>query len=412
MASLSDKLQSLGVKIGAQDLPRPGETVHPQEPLFSVERVLPGRVLENSGGQSYLVEREYPCGYAHGESRLQISASLEAVASWADEPLVASATAAQIGFLDIETTGLSGGTGTYAFLVGAARFTGDHFHLAQFFMRDPSEEPAHLLALEAFLAPCDALVTFNGKSFDVPLLATRYLAQGWQPPLAGLAHVDLLHLARRLWRDRLPNRTLGNLEVQILGVQRAEEDIPGWLVPQMYFDYLRSGDARPLTGVFYHNAMDVVTLAALLNHVAGLLADPLHASLADDLDWPALGRLFDDLGRHDVALQLYQRALSGNLPLEHRQDTRRRYSMLHKRLGHLAEAVSLWEQSAGDGEIYACIELAKICEHDRRDPSAALRWTQAAQALADGLPRLERDGVQADLAHRRQRLELKIARNG
>src|SRR4030067_1036414 len=141
-------------------------------------------------------------------------------------------------------------------------------------MRDPFEEPAMLLALEEFLAPCKTLVTFNGKSFDAPLLTTRYTLQGWPSPMGRMAHIDLLHLARRLWRDRLPSRTLSNLEVQILGAQRSEEEIPGWMIPQMYFDFLRDGDARPMKRVFYHNEMDVLSMAALLNLVVNLLENP------------------------------------------------------------------------------------------------------------------------------------------
>ncbi len=190
------------------------------------------------------------------------------LAEWAREPRLAELAPADFAFLDTETTGLSGGTGTYAFLVGVARFEDEGLHLAQFFMRDPSEEPGLLAALEEFLAPCQALVTFNGKAFDAPLLLTRYLCHGWQPPFQGLAHVDLLHLARRLWRDRLPSRTLTMLEAHILGAGRSEEDIPGWLIPEMYFTYLQTGDPTPLKSVFYHNAMDVISLVALMEHMS------------------------------------------------------------------------------------------------------------------------------------------------
>jgi uncharacterized protein YprB with RNaseH-like and TPR domain len=142
------------------------------------------------------------------------------IAQWAREPRLAEVEPDTFAFLDTETTGLAGGTGTYAFLVGVGRYDGEDFHLAQFFMRDPAEEPALLWALTDFLGPCQALVTFNGKAFDVPLLNARYITNGETPSLTSTAHLDLLPLARRLWRDRLPSRALGYLEEHILGLTR------------------------------------------------------------------------------------------------------------------------------------------------------------------------------------------------
>jgi uncharacterized protein YprB with RNaseH-like and TPR domain len=408
--SISDKLKALGVKVGAKEIEPPNEPAAPERP-YSVERVVPGRVIENSGGEAYVVEAVYPLETGHGHGDLRLDAPLEAIAAWAKEERIGGAAPEAFAFLDIETTGLSGGTGTYAFLVGVGRYIGGEYHLAQFFLRDPGEEEAQLLALEDFLAPCQILVTFNGKSFDAPLLNTRYTAHDWRSPLPGLAPLDLLHLARRLWRDRLPSRTLGTLEVHILGHQRSGEDIPGWLVPQMYFDYLHTGDARPLTGVFYHNAVDVLSLAVLLNHMAHLLNDPLNGSVQDDLDWPALGRLFADLGRDEVAITLFRRALAGNLPGELQTRTLNDLSMLYKHRGEWDEAITLWQQAAQAGAIYACVELAKHSEHEQRDPAAALQWTQQAldHLLSPKTPAYERLQWQDELAHRCQRLLRKIA---
>lgn len=418
MPSLSDQLKALGVKIGTREVPPPAPPVAAAQPL---ERLIPGRILETAGGPAYVVEKIYPLVYrqeapstgllseAGRPWELHLSAPLDAVAAWAGQPRVAQADLRTFAFLDIETTGLAGGTGTYAFLVGVGRYIGEEYHLAQFFLRDPSEEPAQLLALESFLAPCEVLVTFNGKSFDAPLLNTRYLAQGWRSPVPDLAPLDLLHLARRLWRDRLPSRTLGTLEEQILGARRSGEDIPGWMVPQMYFDYLHTGDATPLLGVFYHNAMDVLSMAALLNHMAHLLDDPLHAQGVHDLDWPALGRLFDDLGRGDTAIELYRLALEGDLPPEHRADTQKRLAQLHKRRGELEHAMALWQTAAEARQVYACIELAKTCEHERRDPGEALRWTEQALLCLEVLPRYERLAWEEDLERRKGRLLRKLA---
>jgi len=409
VSSLSDRLRSLGVKVGASEISPPLKVEK-----YPIERVLPGSYLETDQGQAYVVENDYPREYQHGNQNLCLEAPLEALEKWAGEPGLHTLDIQSFAFLDTETSGLAGGTGTYAFLVGAGRFEGDQFHLEQFFMRDPSEEGALLLAVEKFLAPCRALVSFNGKAFDAPLLNTRYTLAGWKSPLPGLHHVDLLHIARRLWRDRLPSRTLGNLEVQILGTSRTEEEVPGWMIPQLYFDYLRSGDAREMKNVFYHNAMDVLSLAALFKHIAGLLADPLHTTELHNIDRASLARLFEDLKDHELAVQLYENSLhqsANGLPDELFWDTLQRLSFLHKRQGNFSLAISLWEKAARSGYLYAYVELAKVFEHVRRDYQQALEWTQQALQCIQksSFSPYERAYWQPELEHRLERLLRKQA---
>ena len=401
MPSLSEKLKSLGVKVGAKDLP-PARQRNP----YSIDRVLDGHPLENSQGQTYVVEARYPPDYRHGEKPIQITSSLHVIAEWAGERRLRDFPPGSFAFLDTETTGLQGGSGTYAFLIGVGRFDGDEFHLAQFFMRDPIEEAAQLMALEEFLAPCGALVTFNGKSFDLPLLWSRYIVQGWRPPFSETAHVDLLHLARRLWRDRLPNRSLGSLEIEILGAPRTGDDVPGWMIPQLYFDYLRSGDARPLKNVFYHNAVDVVSMAALFNHMAGLLADPLGGQIDDGIDVVALAKLFESMGDLEEATRLYVSGLEHDLPEPNLIQAIQRLALIHKRQENFPAAVALWEQAARHQYLEAYVELAKFYEHHLRDLEQALFWTESAVELVNqpGYPAYERRQWLAELEHRRQRL--------
>ena len=153
-------------------------------------------------------------------------------------------------------------------------------------MRDPGQEAALLAALDQWLAEFDVIVTFNGKSFDVPLLNSRFLMNGITTPFERYEHVDVLQIARKLWRDRLPSRALGELEKEIIHFYRTGDDIPGWMIPQVYFDYLRSGDARPLAGVFYHNVIDILTLAALFGHIGAMLNDP---TASGSRIWPGSG---------------------------------------------------------------------------------------------------------------------------
>ena len=405
MNSLSEKLRALGVKIGARDLPPP----RPRKP-YPIERVVPGRFQETPHGEVYVVEKRYPLEHQHGCATLRITAPLRIIAEWAREPCLADVELDTFVFLDTETTGLAGGTGTYAFLVGVGRYDGQEFHLAQFFMRDPVEEPALLAALTEFLQPCQALVTFNGKGFDVPLLNARYIANGEQSPLASLAHLDLLPLARRLWRPRLPSRALGYLEEHILGLVRDQEDVPGWVIPSLYFGYLRSGDARSMKSVFYHNAVDVLSLAALLSHIAELLDDPLNGAVVHGLDLVAMGKMFENLGRLGKAAQLYKHGLAHDLPEEIHWDTVRRLSFAQKRRGNLSAAIALWREAAGSGQIYAHVELAKFYEHKQRDYSEAAQWTHEALALvnAPDFPRHLCSRWLADLEHRLARLHRKL----
>jgi hypothetical protein len=266
------------------------------------------------------------------------------------------------------------------------------------------------MGLAEFLQPCKGLVTFNGKAFDVPLLNTRYIANGETPPQAFGVNLDLLPLARRLWRDRLPSRALGYLEEHILGAIRTQEDVPGWVIPSMYFGYLRDGDARPLKGVFYHNAMDVLSLAVLLTHMAALLESPLESRVMHALDLVAVGRLYEDLGRVDTAARLYEQGLAQRLPEGVQRDTLRRLSFLHKRQGNLSDALTLWHQAAGQGEIYAHVELAKYFEHTARDYYQAKSWTETAITLvrAPGFPRHVSWQWQSGLEHRLARLRRKL----
>ncbi len=217
MPSLADKLKSLGVDLGINDL---ATKKTPRRENYPIERVLAGEWQSTPQGETFVVEARYQADFQQGSVPLRGDAPLEIIAAWAKEPELANLDLEQFVFIDTETTGLAGGTGTYTFMIGAGRFEGDEFRLAQFFLRDPAEETAQLAAFEQFVAPCEAIVSFNGKSFDMPLLNNRYIINGWPTPLKDAGHLDLLHLARRLWRGRPPRRTLGGPGGKIFGGTR------------------------------------------------------------------------------------------------------------------------------------------------------------------------------------------------
>lgn len=316
---------------------------------------------------------------------------------------------AQWLFLDTETTGLAGGTGTYAFLVGLAWWDSGGLAVEQFFMRDYSEEHSVLVALGERLAERRVLVTFNGKSFDWPLLETRFRMTRSIAPRAPRAHLDLLHPARHLWRPRLGSVRLAQLERHVLGWDRGA-DVMSELFPQIYFDFVRGGPAEPLVPVFRHNQMDLRGLAALSDKILSLLAAP-EASKGDALDLYGLSRLLDRRGDDAAARRLYGRALGAGLPALLDRAARRGLARLAKRERNFPLANSLWEGLCGDSRegLEAYEQLAIYYEHHARDSGRAAELTRVALS---SLAQAARTGALEPGRTRcwRHRLEHRLAR--
>ena len=318
-------------------------------------------------------------------------------------------------FLDLETTGLAGGTGTYAFLVGLGRLTGDGFHLRQFFLRDLAAEKVMLAEMLPLLCGAQALVTYNGKQFDAPLLETRFqLARLVRPEVE--LHLDLLYPARRLWRHRWDSLRLVDLERNLLGFHRSD-DIPGELIPSTYFDFLRRGDEARLSLVFRHNADDLLTLAAVTAHALQLLTVP---ELATPEELFGVARIFERARHLDRARVLYERALAAGLPSTLAPAASYRLSLLCKRQRDYSRAVALWQQLLESGEkkeesgtLAVCEELAICYEHRLDDAETAAELTRRALALlgqdgrhtTNGLGNFE--GIRARLSRRLARLTRK-----
>ena len=404
MPTLSEKLKALGVKVGTADV-RPAV----RDDQHAIDSIVSGVWRSTPFGEVFVAEQTFLPEYTHGRASILPSSPLSVIARWAADQALLDAPLESYAFLDTETSGLAGGTGTYAFLVGVGRFIEGQFLLQQFFMRDPAEEAAVLEGLATFLAPCRALVSFNGKAFDAPLLRTRYTMHRMPLPFKDYGHIDLLPLARRLWRDRLPSRALKYIEEHVLGMIRTADEVPGYEIPWLYFDYLRTGDARPLAGVFYHNAMDVVAMAALLAHTTGMIASPFDGRVEHGLDFIALGRLFEDLGQPDEAARLYERGLETGLERADFGAAVQRLARLQRRRGDLEQARRLWEQASEAGHLYAMIEMAKYFEHRERDPVSALQWAKRAQQQLKIMeaPAYVKAHWRADLDHRMRRLQRK-----
>lgn len=333
-------------------------------------------------------------------------------------------------FLDTETTGLAGGTGTYAFLVGLAWWDAGGLQAEQFFMRDFTEEYSLLHELAARVAERPALVTFNGKSFDWPLLENRFAMTRSIPVPKLAAHLDLLHPARALWKLRLGAVRLVDLERSILDAPRLgwhrEDDVPSALIPQFYFDYLRGGSTEPVVGVVKHNQMDLRGLAALFGRIDAMLSEsPGMLEGCESLDLFGLSRFLQRRGNSVRAQTACTQALALGLPAEFRPKAQRDLALLAKRRGDHANAAEIWEELVADPRdgAHACEQLSIYYERRTRDTSRAtefaklglakIRRQRAAEVgasrdpyLAARLVRLERN-----FTARLERLERKSSRS-
>jgi uncharacterized protein YprB with RNaseH-like and TPR domain len=411
-----ERLRRLGLQKGARDLPRP---VRPQPPALEAG-VLPGEPVMTPVGPAWVRTARFPLD-EHPEIAAFLQASPAALAAAGRDPALAALDPGRAAFVDTETTGLSPGAGAYTFLIGVGEYeldsSGGAFVVRQFFMRSPAEEAAQLLLAEEALGRSAGLVTFNGRAFDVPLITTRFILARMPVSFARLPHLDLLPPARRVWRARWQSCRLGNLEQNVLGVQRTLEDVPGWMIPDIYRDYYRTGVATEmLAHVFYHNLQDIVSMALLGARLAELFrADRLGEALAGlhPLETLSLARCYEALEWHEAGIEAYRAAQAGFTLEAERAAVLRDLGLLYKRLGRHEDAAAVWEEwlaSVAGDDLTPYVELAKHHEWRTGDLAAARGWAAWALHLAEGgSPGPLRDIEVADLRHRLARLERKLS---
>lgn len=400
-ADLRERLRRLGVSVGAAGVKPPLRPHAPPPPAESVADGSDDTVVlqaeDTLFGPAWLSRTVYPIAHSHGNRPLgdALGLSPDALAGLG----VPGSPLRDALFLDTETTGLAGGTGTLAFLVGVGYFAGEtetsergHFIVDQYFLRDPAAELAMMTAIDRRVCARDLLVTFNGRAFDIPLLETRFALARLAAPFAERPHLDLLLPARRLWRNAYTSCSLGSLEYHVLGVHRDQQDIAGFLIPELYRGFLVTGDMHEMSRVMYHNLLDILSMVTLAARLSEALLRPatrgerlaVGRQHARSHAWGEAERVYR-AGDDDAAVRL---ALGEAL----------------KKQGRHAEAAEVWEALAdGDGAqaIEALIELAKYYEWQAVDLTRALLAARRAQRLT------RVSETRAALSHRIERLQRK-----
>lgn len=398
-SSLRERLDNL---VGDRAFPEPKRK---RRACVSMEEAVGGSLVEGSDGTSLIVRNHYPYNYAYGDVVLSDihRLSRDTLALMGGDPRLAGDGIEELLFLDTETTGLSGGAGTCAFLVGAGFFKGDSFHVHQFFMRDFNEEKAMLSHFREILLKAGSLVTYNGKAFDAPLLEGRFILQRRKSSLLALPHLDLLFPSRKLWKGRFEDCRLVTLEEKVLGLPR-HDDIDGSLIPQCYFDYLHSGDTSMIGRIFTHNRHDIIALAALTAKIGLMLENPLNEN---GQGLVRLGRMHSERGDKTAGRLCLEKAIVLDLDQPDRILAAKELSLQYRREGRYAESAQILEKllqggSCSDASVF--IELAKHYEHREKDCGKALA---TVISILGHLPSGQLS-LQNALLHRKARLERKI----
>jgi hypothetical protein len=342
------------------------------------------REVETPLGKHMQVFKAWPQLHMHGNADVGALAELppDLLAVLGGDDRI-EAPAARWAFLDTETTGLAGGSGTIAFLIGVGAISGRGFELTQYFIREFGEEPSALEALAAHLESFDVLVTYNGKAYDQPLLETRFRMSRQKPPFARLKHVDLLFAARRLWKLALERCKLTDLESRILGFERVN-DVGGAVIPQLFFEYVRTRNLRPLWPVFTHNAYDILSLACLAAIVPAAFRDPERLKSAEEMI--GLARWLRNEERLEEALALMRRAVNRRIAEPLLYETLWHIAEMERKLGRDDAALAVYTEISTTTNAYrgkAYERLAIHYEHKEKNALMALEMTQAALRISD-----------------------------
>lgn len=352
-------------------VPRPGAA--------ALECLIEGRWIHSPLARVYQTTVRFPLHHRHGSAPLGdwLASTYEGLSVIAAESQAAHLDPRKTLFLDTETTGLAGGMGTVAFMIGLAWLQGDALSVEQLFIEDFPHEPFLLKQLAERLRAFRFLVTFNGKAYDRDILEARLALHKVASPFGALVHLDLLHAARRIWRECLADCRLATLEEALLGVRRVR-DIPGAEIPQAYFDFLLHGETARLASIFEHNRMDLLSLVALAARL-----NALYHTRAEPHEKSSIARLHLRRREIEKALAWFESSLQAPVPDGVRVSTRKMYAQCLKSAGRPLEAAAVWEELVREQRVFDSLpfeELAKHYEHRTGDFARALAVTEEALA--------------------------------
>lgn len=378
------------------------------------ELVLPNFCIQEKNGRTvYWRDSIFPLDYKHGEIFLYevLKIPKEIYSFLAQEKAFEDLDIFRTIFLDTETTGLAGGTGTIAFLIGAGFFHDNSFVVRQYFMPDYAYETAMLEALKEQMDNCQAVVTYNGKCFDLPLIMTRFHMNRLRVKGDEPLHLDLLHGSRRLWKKTYGSCALSSLENTVLSFYR-EDDVPGFLIPELYFKYLKNKNFKLLEKVFEHNLYDIISMAALTVKVWSQM-EMAETGRIQPSEYFSLGRIFENNGDFEKALSYYSRAFEGNENPSLKRELLKKLACLNKKNKDFQQANYYWEQltliSKLDPQPH--IELSKYYEHCAGDLQKAYYHSGKAREVllnrrSSGMGFKVEEIEEID--HRRRRIEKKM----
>ncbi len=360
-----------------------------------IEQIVAGKFIAEN---LYCVTKKYKFGDLIGKYKLENFDLHYGITKWAN--LSKNPAEDDYLFIDTETTGLSGGTGTYAFLVGIGYFIPTGFRIEQFFMNDLSAEFAMLETLKTKMSSDKTLVSYNGKSFDINLLETRFIANGIQFSPKKLNHIDLLHLVRRFWKGSFSSCSLQSIEKFVLrSFRNIEDEIPGAQIPQLYFDYLDSANCGKLENIFFHNQSDIVSLAVILKLISEILQEKedWFKLMVNPL---GLAKFYSEFISIEKAIEILKKNTV-------EADCRKYLSFIYKQQENWQKSIELWKLAADDRELFAFEELAKYYEHHANNLALAQKYTLHALEIITGGYWVDPQKL-SDFSHRLERLEQKI----
>ncbi len=357
-------------------------------------------------------ENPYSLEARYGNIRIGqgLNISSETLAHLSNDPAFENLDLSSALFIDLETTGLSGGTGVVPFNVGMGYYRDDKFWVGQFFLGELGSEEKMIQELEHFLEDHNfqSVVTYNGKSFDLPLLETRYILHRIPFNLGALPHLDFLFPARCLWKHKFESCRLTYLAKEVVGTYR-EDDIPSSEVPWRYFEYLKTGNYDLIEPVLYHNAEDILSLLGVVVIGASIFSEDEEMCIADAMDFFGAGKVMERRGDTKAASRFFTKALDGDLDEPTGMSTRRRLSLHFKRTQNWKQALMLWREMADIESpsrdlLFSLRELAMYYEHQRKDFAAAFKYAEEGYVVSMGFSNY----YESDFSHRKERLKNKL----